>query len=95
MSTAAEEPGLSREEREKRLSSAYNRASQALREAHRDEFNTLYSEHAATLGVTWSPRLSAEERAEQELTTIFESFPHLRARYTEVEEGEPAPPSTG
>lgn len=88
---AAQQPTeLSREEREKRLSSAYNRASQALREAHRDEFNTLYSEHAAELGVQWSPRLKPEERAEQELLTIFEAFPHLRERYAagedEVEE---------
>jgi hypothetical protein len=84
---AAQEPEeLSREEREKRLSSAYNRASQALREAHRDEFNTLYREHAATLGVEWSPRLKPEERAEQELLTIFDAFPHLRERYAAGEE---------
>ena len=86
------EPELSREEREKRLSTAYNRASQALREAHRDEFNQLYSEHAASLGVSWTPRLKPEERAEQELLTIFDEFPELRRRYAPSPgEGEPVP----
>lgn len=92
---AAQQPEeLTREEREKRLSSAYNRASQALREAHRDEFHTLYREHAAQLGVEWSPRLKPEERAEQELLTIFDAFPHLRERYApSAGEDEPAPPT--
>ena len=72
---------MSREDREKALSKAYNDASQQLREEHRDRFNTLYSEAAARLGVEWKPRLKPEEKAEQDLLALFEAFPSLRERY--------------
>lgn len=74
-------------ERERLLSQAYNVASQTLREENRDRFNELYASEAASRGVEWKPRLSAAEKAEQELLTIFDSFPELRTRYApDVEE---------
>lgn len=83
---------MAREEREKRLSKAYNTASQTLREAHRDEFNRLYSEAAAEQGVQWSPRLRPEEKAEQDLLALFDAFPELRQKYAPVPgENEPDP----
>lgn len=93
-------PQMSQGDREKLLSQAYNRASQILRERHRDEFHKLYGEHASDLGVEWTPRLTPEQKAEKELQTIFEAWPELRERYQQAaeqqassEEGEvPSPP---
>lgn len=79
-------------ERERRLSKAYNTASQTLREAHRAEFNELYSKFAEKEGVHWEPRLKPEEKAEQQLLLIFDEFPELRERYAPSPgEDEPVP----
>jgi hypothetical protein len=86
---------MSREDREKALSKAYNDASQQLREEQRDRFNTLYSEAAARLGVEWKPRLKPEEKAEQDLLALFDAFPDLRRKYAPVpgeDEPDPATP---
>lgn len=71
---------MTAEERDKRLQKAYTAATQELRTKYRDEFNDLYSKHAAEHGVEWSPRLTAEQRAEQEFDRLLEQFPHLRNR---------------
>ena len=74
------EPEMTQEDRDRRLQKAYTRATQTLREMHRDEFNTLYSDNAREQGVEWSPRLTAEQRAEQEFDALVEAYPHLRDR---------------
>jgi len=85
---------MTKEEREKRLSQAYNHASQDLREKYREEFNALYARYAADLGVDWKPRMKPEQKAEQELLTIFDAYPELRAKYAPTPgEGEPDPPA--
>lgn len=84
---------MSREDRERRLSKAYNVASQTLREEYRDRFNTLYSEAAAQQGVEWSPRLKPEERAEQTVLSLLDEFPELRERLTQPDPAQ-APPAS-
>ena len=78
-------PEMTPEERDKRLQKAYTAATQALRESHRDEFNTLYSEHAEKHGVEWQPRLTAEQKAEQEFDSLVKAYPHLLERVTAAE----------
>lgn len=75
-------PEMTSEERDKRLQKAYTAATQALRDVHREEFNTLYSEHAEKQGVEWSPRLTPEQKAEQEFDKLVKDFPHLLERAT-------------
>jgi hypothetical protein len=75
--TSETAPEMTAEERDKRLQKAYTAATQALREIHRDEFNDLYSVHAEKHGVEWKPRLSAEQKAEQEFDRLLRDFPHL------------------
>lgn len=71
---------MTSEERDRRLGKAYTAATQALRAAHRDEFNALYSQHAEEQGVEWKPRLSAEQKAEQEFDALVSAYPHLLER---------------
>lgn len=66
--------------RQARLNKAYGSASQELRDRHRDEFNTLYSEHARELGEEWHPRLTPEQRASEEFDALLAEFPHLADR---------------
>lgn len=67
-------------ERKELLRQAYGAATQKLRDAHRDEFNRLYQESAAELGVEWAPRPTAEQRAEAEFDALLEQYPHLKER---------------
>lgn len=67
-------------ERKDLLRQAYGKATQTLRENHRDEFNTLYSEAAGALGVEWSPRLTEEEKARQQFDELLAQYPNLRDR---------------
>jgi len=83
------EPEMTTEERDRRLQKAYTRATQTLREQHRDDFNELYSKFAAEQGVEWQPRLTPEQKAEQELDALLDAFPHLMTRF---QPGEGAPP---
>lgn len=73
-------------ERKEKLRAAYGKATTSLRENHRDEFNKLYSEHAAELGVEWSPRPSEEQKAEQQFEDLLTNFPHLRERLDEAQQ---------
>jgi hypothetical protein len=74
---------LSAEERSARLKKAYSSATARLREEKREEFDGLYAEEAQKLGVTYTPRPNAEQKAEQELNRLLEEFPHLRDRLTQ------------
>jgi hypothetical protein len=84
--TNVNEPAMSAEERDRRLQKAYTAATQELREAHRDEFNDLYSKHAADQGVEWKPRLTPEQKAEQEFERLLQDFPHLMDRFPQERE---------
>lgn len=69
-----ERPGL--------LRKAYTAATTRLRESRRDEFDALYQEEARKLGVEYTPRLSPEQRAEEEIKERLTRFPHLAERYS-------------
>jgi hypothetical protein len=67
----------------KLLRQAYGTATQQLREQHRDEFEDLYTAAAKELGVNRTPRLTPEQKAEQEFDELLAEFPHLRDRLTQ------------
>ena len=62
------------------LRATYDMATQRLREAHPEEFVKFRKEAAEELGVEWEPRLTPEQRAEQDFDALLEKFPHLRER---------------
>ena len=62
---------------QKALSEARTAAIGRLREAHREEFNALMVEEAASRGVKWTPRLTDEEKAEKALRELLEANPEL------------------
>jgi 23S rRNA A2030 N6-methylase RlmJ len=68
------------EERKSKLRQAYSQATQELREENRDRFNELYAEKAAELDVEWSPRRTAEQKAEDVFDSLLAEYPHLRER---------------
>lgn len=68
------------QERKTLLRKAYGTATQALRDAHKDEFQDLYVQAATDLGVEYTPRLSPEQRAEVEFARLVEEYPHLKDR---------------
>jgi hypothetical protein len=68
------------ETRKAALRAAYATATARLREAHRDDFNTFYSEEAEKLGQEWHPRRTPEQQASQEFDRLLEEFPFLRDR---------------
>ncbi len=82
----AAEQEMTPEERDKRLGKAYTTATQELRKAHRDEFNDLYQKYAAEAGVEWSPRLTPEQKAEQEFDRLVTEYPHLAERFAQQEQ---------
>lgn len=75
--------GGDQSERARLLRQAYGTANTRLREAHRSEFDELYSLAAEELGVTYTPRLTAEQKAEQELKDLLEKHPHLADKVIE------------
>lgn len=71
-------------ERGTALRKAYGTANTRLREAHREEFDNLYAEAAAELGVEYTPRLTAEQKAEQEFSALLREYPHLASKVGQV-----------
>jgi hypothetical protein len=71
-------------ERTAKLRKAYGSATQKLREAHRDEFDTLYEQDAKALGVDYKRKPSAEEKAEADLKALLEAHPGLRDKIDTV-----------
>lgn len=76
------EPADDKTERSNKLRQAYSAATTRLREEHRDEFDTLYSQEAQDRGVDYTPRLSPEQKAAQEMAELLEKFPSLREQFT-------------
>lgn len=80
------------------LRKAYGLATSALRDAHRSEFQSLYHKAAKELGIDWSPRPTAEDKAREEMATLLREHPGLvdefakqllHASEAEVAETEP------
>jgi len=79
--TAAPTMGETKESTEQARSAllrqAYGAATTRLRESHREEFDRLYAAEATQRGVEYTPRLTAEQKAEQEFQRLLEQYPHL------------------
>lgn len=67
--------------RDQLLSRAYSASQRDLREAHPEEFNKYMEKHTAALGIDWKPKLTEEQRAEQEFQRLLEANPWLRAKF--------------
>lgn len=67
-------------ERSTLLRQAYGAATARLREGHREEFDQFYAEEAQKRGVDYTPRLTPEQKAEQEFLRLLEQHPHLREK---------------
>lgn len=63
--------------RQSALAKAQRNADKALREAHREEWNGLMKEAAKAEGIDWTPRKSAEEKAEENLKRLLDENPAL------------------
>jgi hypothetical protein len=63
--------------RQAALKEVYVEATKALRENHRDEFNSLRVEGMKARGFDWAPALTEEEKAEQQVAELLTKFPHL------------------
>ena len=85
-------PELSNEDRNALLKQAYSISTSRLREENRAEFDRLYIEEAAKLGVTYTPKPTPEQKAKQELEDLLAKFPHLRdSLVNETVNGSAAP----
>lgn len=62
---------------DKRRRKAYQRATTALRAAHKDEFDGLYQKECEALGVPYERRLTPRERAQATIDALREQFPDL------------------
>lgn len=68
-------PKTSAKDRDMRA--AYGAATKRLREAHRDEFNEYQKEEAKKLGIDWSPKPTAEEKARAQFQELLAQHPGL------------------
>lgn len=70
---------MAEDTRDKGLTKAYGVATKKLRDAHRDEFNRLYQAEAKAMGLEWTPRPTASEKARAQLLSLLEEHPDLAA----------------
>lgn len=75
------------EKRSSLLRKAYGAATTRLREQYRTEFDALYSQEAEALGVEYTPRLTAEQKAEQQMQALLAEFPHLAEKVAQQPAG--------
>lgn len=73
-------------ERKEALRKTYDIATQKLRERFPEEFIDLRKEAAKELGIEWEPRMTAEQRAEQEFNRLVEEYPHLAEQLRQRED---------
>lgn len=73
-------------ERKEALRKTYDVATQRLRERFPEEFIDLRKEAAKELGVEWEPRMTAEQRAEQEFNRLVTEYPHLAEQLRQRED---------
>jgi hypothetical protein len=72
------------EDRNALIRQAYATATKQLREAHLDEFRQLQQAEAQRLGVTdWTPKPTADEKAEAQLAALLAENPALKQRITD------------
>lgn len=71
----AEAPSLTDEELVKAKQDAYSKATTALREAHREEFDGIRQRLLAERGITWSPPPTEAEKAKSQIETLLASLP--------------------
>lgn len=62
---------------EQKRGKAYNNATNTLRDAHRQEFNTLMVAEAKALGIEWKPRLTEEEKAAEKIKSLLAEHPEI------------------
>lgn len=67
-------------ERTKALNSAYAKATKQLRDENLDRFRELYVIAAKELGYDYTPKPTAEEKAEAELAALLAANPNLKSR---------------
>ena len=77
---------VSEADRNALLKKGYSNATSRLREENREEFDRLYVEEAKKLGVVYTPKPSAEQKAKQDIEDLLAKFPHLR---DQLVNGEP------
>jgi hypothetical protein len=58
---------------------AYGRATSRVRENHRDEFNDYMVEECKARGITWTPPLSAQAKAQRDLDDLIAKNPELES----------------
>ena len=67
------------EETEQKIrNQARSAAEKALRLAHPEEFQALYKVECEARGIPYVVRLTAEQKAAEQLAAILEQFPHLK-----------------
>lgn len=84
MTESTTETNEQEKDRASKLRKAYTNAQATLRTKHRDEFDRLYQEEAQKLGVDYTPKPSAEQKAEQQIDSLLAEYPHLRERLLAV-----------
>lgn len=67
------------ENRSKLLTKAYGIATARLRSENKETFDRYYSEAAKDLGVEYTPRLTPEQKAKQEIADLLTKYPNLAA----------------
>lgn len=81
---------MARTEKEnKAISDAMTKARTTLVQNHRAEYNRLVEKNAKAVGVQWSPRPSAADRAAAQIAALIEQNPELKHRFQEVSGDEP------
>ena len=53
-----------------------------MKDLHRDEFIGLVKEEASKLGVTYEPRKTAEEKAQDKIKALLDEFPGLADKFS-------------
>lgn len=76
------------ERKSNKLLQARHAATAALIDAHREEFDQLYTAEAEKRGVTYTPELSEAQKAEQTLNRLLEDHPELAEKLRQQQAGE-------
>lgn len=71
------ETDAAKEERTKAVTTAYSKATTALREQHLSEFNGLVTKFAAEAGYDWQPKPTKTEKARAALAQLLADNPEL------------------
>lgn len=68
-------------DRNTKIRQAYSAAAKRLREAHKQEFDTLQAEEAQRLGVDWKPRPTNEDKAARQFAELLRDNPGLAEKF--------------